>query len=75
VKILEPWGLILIVVMILILFGPKRLPDLGKSFRRSMKAFREEVDDTQVESGPVDTPPADHPDGPEPPSQADRRAR
>jgi len=48
---LEPWGLILIVIAVLILFGPKRLPDLGKSFRRSMKAFKEEIQE----------PPADKP--------------
>jgi sec-independent protein translocase protein TatA len=44
VKILEPAGLILIVLVVLILFGPRRLPDLGKSLRRSVKAFKEEVD-------------------------------
>jgi len=41
----EPWALVLIVIAVLILFGPKRLPDLGKSFRRSMKAFKEEIEE------------------------------
>ncbi len=42
-KLLSPTGIILILLIVLILFGPKRLPDLGRSFRKSMKAFSEEV--------------------------------
>ncbi len=49
-KILEPYGLILIAVLALILFGPKRLPDLGRSFGRTMKAFREGVEEDAEES-------------------------
>lgn len=33
--------LIIILVIILILFGPKRLPQLGKSLGKTMKAIRE----------------------------------
>jgi sec-independent protein translocase protein TatA len=43
VKFLEPWGLIIILVVVLIIFGPKRLPDLGKSMRKGMRAFKEEA--------------------------------
>lgn len=54
-KILEPWGLVLIVLIVLVLFGPKRLPDLGKSFRKSVKVFKEEIeaDEPQAEK-PLD---------------------
>ncbi len=48
--LMEPWSLVLIVIVVLILFGPKRLPDLGKSFRRSMKAFKEEVEEKPGEA-------------------------
>ena len=33
--------LIIILVIILVLFGPKRLPQLGKSLGKTMKAIRE----------------------------------
>ena len=36
--------LIIILVIVLILFGPKRLPQLGKSIGKTMKAVREGVD-------------------------------
>ncbi len=36
-----PVGVLLIVVVALILFGPKRLPELGRAFGRTLRAFRE----------------------------------
>jgi sec-independent protein translocase protein TatA len=36
--------LIIILVIVLILFGPKRLPELGKSLGKTMKAIRDGVD-------------------------------
>ena len=33
--------LIIILVIVLVLFGPKRLPELGKSLGKTMKAIRE----------------------------------
>ena len=45
-KLLSPTGIILILLVVLILFGPKRLPDLGRSFRKSMKAFSEEMSES-----------------------------
>lgn len=36
--------LIIILVIVLILFGPKRLPQLGKSLGKTMKAVRDGVD-------------------------------
>jgi|GEM_PF-742154 len=48
--------LIIILVIILVLFGPKRLPQLGKSLGKTMKAIREGAegklgeDDEEVEA-------------------------
>jgi len=42
VKFMQPWVLILILLALFILFGPKRLPDLSKSMRKGMSAFKEE---------------------------------
>lgn len=38
------WELVAILFVILLLFGPKRLPQLGKSLGKTMKAIREGVD-------------------------------
>lgn len=43
---LGPMELIIILVIILIIFGPKRLPQLGKSLGKTMKAIREGSDGT-----------------------------
>jgi sec-independent protein translocase protein TatA len=46
--------LIIILVIILILFGPKRLPALGKSLGKTMKAIREGADsgdDDEADAG------------------------
>ncbi len=41
---LGPMELGLILLVVLILFGPKRLPQLGKSLGKTMKAIRDGVD-------------------------------
>jgi sec-independent protein translocase protein TatA len=35
--------LIIILVVVLIVFGPKRLPDLGRSLGRGMREFKDSV--------------------------------
>jgi TatA/E family protein of Tat protein translocase len=35
-----PWELILILLVVLLLFGPKRLPDLAKSLGQSVRELR-----------------------------------
>ena len=46
---LGPTELIVILVIVLILFGPKRLPQLGKSLGKTMKAIRDGVDGSDEE--------------------------
>ncbi len=43
---LGPTELIVILVIVLILFGPKRLPQLGKSLGKTMKSIRDGVEGT-----------------------------
>jgi sec-independent protein translocase protein TatA len=38
---LSPWHLILILAIALIIFGPGKLPDLGKSLGEAMRSFRQ----------------------------------
>lgn len=38
-----PTELIVVLVVALLIFGPKRLPDLGRSLGRGMREFKESV--------------------------------
>ena len=67
-KFMQPWVLILILLALFILFGPKRLPDLRKSMRKGMRAFKEEShreDDGESDgSSSASGPDSEHSDSP-----------
>src|SRR5204863_802566 len=48
-----PAEIIIVLVIVLLIFGPKRLPDLGRSLGRGMREFKDSVtgkdDDKQLE--------------------------
>ena len=44
---LQPWHIILVVVVFLILFGSKKLPDAARGLGRSMRIFKSEVKEMQ----------------------------
>lgn len=50
-----PWELIIILVVVLIIFGPKRLPQLGKSLGETVRAIRKgaEGEGGSEEEGPA----------------------
>ena len=39
----QPWHLIVILVIVLIIFGPGKLPDLGQSLGRGIREFKSSV--------------------------------
>lgn len=43
--VLEPWHIIIIVALLFVLFGAKRMPDASRSLARSLKIFKSEVKD------------------------------
>ena len=45
-------GLILIVVALLVVFGPSKLPEIGKAFGRGLKEFKDATRD--ITSSPPD---------------------
>ena len=54
-----PMELIIILVVVLVIFGPKRLPDLGRTLGRGMREFKHSVtgnDKDELPEGSVDTP-------------------
>ena len=38
-----PLEIVIVLVIVLIIFGPKRLPDLGRSMGKGMREFKESV--------------------------------
>ena len=54
-----PLEIIIILVIVLVIFGPKRLPDLGRSLGRGMREFKDSVtgkDKDELPEGAVDQP-------------------
>lgn len=42
-RALEPWHIIVLVVVLVLLFGSKRLPDAARGLGRSMRIFKSEM--------------------------------
>jgi sec-independent protein translocase protein TatA len=53
---LEPWHVIIIVALLFVLFGAKRMPDASRSLARSMKIFKNEVKDLRDDDDDTVTP-------------------
>ncbi|MGD0154261.1 MAG: twin-arginine translocase TatA/TatE family subunit [Thermacetogeniaceae bacterium] len=56
--LIEPWHLIIILAIVLIIFGPGKLPDIGKAMGKTIKEFRQAssttMDDLQDKAKPVE---------------------
>ena len=48
------WHIVVLVVIIVLLFGANRLPDLAKAVGQSLKIFKNEVKDLTEDSKPAD---------------------
>ncbi len=46
---LQPWHLIVILAVALIIFGPSRLPEIGKAIGSSIREFRDAATSAQDE--------------------------
>ena len=80
-KLLSPWDILIIAGVLLLIFGPKRLPQMGRSLGESMRGFKDavtdRVDKQDAEAEPKQLPPA-QPAAPAPPAaqpQSDPRER
>ena len=49
--LLQPTHLIVILIIILIIFGPGKLPDVGKSFGKMIQEFRKNSTDSIEDKG------------------------
>jgi sec-independent protein translocase protein TatA len=62
-----PLEIVIILVIVLIIFGPKRLPDLGRSLGHGMREFKDSVTGKDK-----DELPEAHADKPEPAAVAEK---
>jgi sec-independent protein translocase protein TatA len=53
-----PWEIILLLLLALLLFGAKRLPEIGRSLGTGMREFKDSVTgkDAQDDDGPAELP-------------------
>jgi sec-independent protein translocase protein TatA len=40
---ISPWELLILLVVVLLVFGPKRLPEMGKSLGKGLREFKDSV--------------------------------
>ncbi len=50
-----PWELVLIMFAVLILFGPKRLPELARGLGKAVQEFRKAAEEVKQELNVGDT--------------------
>jgi len=63
-ELLSPMHLLLIFAVALLIFGPKKLPELGKGIGEGFRALKDGMKDKPVEqaSTPTPNPPGNSPD-------------
>jgi sec-independent protein translocase protein TatA len=51
-----PWEIAILLVIVLLVFGPKRLPEMGKSLGRGMREFKNSVTGKDDDEDPAELP-------------------
>jgi sec-independent protein translocase protein TatA len=66
---ISPWEILILLAIILLIFGPKRLPELGRSLGRGAREFKDSIKGRHDEDEPAKLPP---PPPAETPADAER---
>jgi len=61
-----PWELAILLLVVLLVFGPKRLPEMGRSLGRSMREFKDSIGGKDEQPSAELPPPAER----SPPAEA-----
>ncbi|WP_406503086.1 Sec-independent protein translocase subunit TatA [Streptomyces sp. NBC_00212] len=65
---LEPWHLLILAIVIILLFGSKKLPDTARALGKSLRILKSETKAMKQEgaqaAAPADSPPAAQPEAP-----------
>jgi sec-independent protein translocase protein TatA len=76
---LEPWHLLIVAIVVIVLFGSKKLPDTARSLGRSMRILKSEAkalkEEGAAEPYSPDAAPAAPPVSRSEPAATDGRAR
>ncbi|HLS72952.1 MAG TPA: Sec-independent protein translocase subunit TatA [Actinomycetaceae bacterium] len=59
---MRPTHILILLIVLIVLFGAKRLPDVARSIGQSMKVLKKEVSDLQQDDVPTSPPPASTPE-------------
>jgi sec-independent protein translocase protein TatA len=72
------WEILILLLVVLLVFGPKRLPEMGRSLGRGMREFKDSIsgkDDIEEELHRSELPPAEQPTTPTTSASAPPRER
>jgi sec-independent protein translocase protein TatA len=72
------WEVLILLLVLLLVFGPKRLPEMGKQLGKGMREFKDSIagkDDEPVETQPTQPSPALPPAAEPEPDDAQARER
>jgi len=61
-----PWEIAILLVIVLLVFGPKRLPEMGRSLGKGMREFKDSISGSHDEK--AELPPRSGDDSPPPSS-------
>ena len=50
---LQPWHLLLLLVAVVVIMGPKRLPEIGQALGKTLRGFKDELDGPQTPTSTV----------------------
>ena len=56
-----PTEIIILLVVALLVFGPKRLPEMGRSIGKGMREFKDSVSGKHDDEAPAELPAGDEP--------------
>jgi sec-independent protein translocase protein TatA len=72
-----PWEIAILLVIVLLVFGPKRLPEMGRSLGKGMREFKNSItgkdEDEHEDAPPAELPAATEPEPKEPVSTGSER--
>jgi sec-independent protein translocase protein TatA len=54
-----PWEILILLLVVLLVFGPKRLPELGRSLGRGMREFKSSIKDLGEDKEHDELPPSE----------------
>ena len=68
-----PWEIAILLVIVLLVFGPKRLPEMGRSLGKGMREFKNSITGKDEDEPPAALPPATETEPKEPVSTSSER--